>query len=94
MNDLFHQMFSSMVTSQVAPRLPVKKEIKKGMNTREPKWNDERQSGLWSLGLKQAGVLLKATRAVRMKTRIISTFFDHIFIELCWYFDGIKPGNT
>lgn len=29
MNDLFHQMFFSMVSSQVAPRLQVKEQIKK-----------------------------------------------------------------
>lgn len=35
MADLSHQMFFSLVTSQVAPRLRVKQQIKIGMNTRK-----------------------------------------------------------
>lgn len=61
MNDLFHQMFFSRVSSHVASRLQVKEQIKKGMNTWKQMWNDELwsyTSGLWQLGLKQIGVLL------------------------------------
>lgn len=38
MNDLFHQMFLTRMSSRVASRLQVKEQIKKRMNTRTQMW--------------------------------------------------------
>lgn len=80
MNDLFHQMLFSMVSSQVAPRLQVKGQIKKEwipQSKREIMNFEHILQASGNLARKKIGVSLKAT-----KTQIMSTFSDHIFIEI------------
>lgn len=80
MNDLFHQMFFSMVSSQVAPRLQVKGQINKEwipQSKREIMNFEHILQASGNLARKKIGVSLKAT-----KTQIMSTFSDHIFIEI------------
>lgn len=74
------QMFFSMVSSQVAPRLQVKEQIKKEWipeSKREVMNIEHLLQASGNLTRKNIGVSLKAT-----KTQIMSIFSDHIFIEI------------